>query len=585
VPKWIDTRRLRIGLAQVNTTVGDFAGNRQKIIQIIEEARSSGVDLLALPELAVCGYPPEDLLFKPQFIAENIRSLEQIAAAARGLTVVTGFVDANEDIYNAAAVIHDGQVASVYHKIYLPNYGVFDENRYFRAGNACPVHIIAGINVGINICEDIWYESGPTTTQAYSGAEVIVNISASPYHFGKGAYREEMLSTRAADNAAIVAFCNLVGGQDELVFDGNSLIMDERGHLIARGEQFKEDLIIADLDVENVFRTRLHDPRWRQGLLRREEAGWRQGQKIVISEAPAGTDKPEITPHRVEPRGFPAEVYEALVLGTRDYVLKNGFQKVVIGLSGGLDSSLVAAVAVDALGKANVTGVAMPSRYSSAGSLSDAEVLAKNLGIELLTLPIEKVFAAYLETLAGPFKGTEAGVAEENVQARIRGNLLMAVSNKLGRLVLTTGNKSEYATGYTTLYGDMAGGFAVIKDVPKTMAYQLAVYRNELAGKDWIPQEVIAKPPSAELRPDQKDTDSLPPYDTLDPILTAYVEEDKSIEQIVATGCDEKMVRRVARLVDLSEYKRRQAPPGVKITARAFGRDRRLPITNRFRRD
>ncbi len=585
MPKWIDTRRLRIGLAQVNTTVGDFTGNRQKITGLIDKARSSGVDLLALPELAVCGYPPEDLLFKPQFIAENIRSLEKIAAAARGITVITGFVDANEDIYNAAAVIHEGKVAGVYHKIYLPNYGVFDENRYFRAGSACPVYVIAGINVGVNICEDIWYESGPTTTQAYSGAEVIVNISASPYHFGKGAYREEMLSTRAADNAAIVAFCNLVGGQDELVFDGNSLILDEKGQLIARGEQFQEDLIIADLDVENVFRTRLHDPRWRQGLLRREEAGWRQSEKIIISETPAGADKPGLPARRTEPRGFPAEVYEALVLGTRDYVLKNGFKKVLIGLSGGLDSSLVAAVAVDALGKANVVGVAMPSRYSSEGSLRDAKGLAKNLGIELLTLPIEKVLTAYLETLAGPFKGTETGVAEENIQARIRGNLLMAVSNKLGWLVLTTGNKSEYATGYTTLYGDMAGGFAVIKDVPKTMAYRLAVYRNELAAKDLIPAAVISKPPSAELRPDQKDTDSLPPYEVLDPILTAYVEEDRSIEQIVATGADEDVVRRMARLVDLSEYKRRQAPPGVKITPRAFGRDRRLPITNRFRRD
>jgi NAD+ synthase (glutamine-hydrolysing) len=572
MPEGIDTRRLRIGLAQVNTTVGDFSGNRQKINESIEKARSSGVDLLALPELAVCGYPPEDLLFKPQFIAENTRSLEKIAAAARGITAVVGFVDDNDGIYNAAAVIHDGKIAAVYHKIYLPNYGVFDENRYFRAGSACPVYTIAGITVGINICEDIWFESGPTATQAASGAEVIVNISASPYHFGKGANREEMLARRAADNTAIVAFCNLVGGQDELVFDGNSLILDEKGRLVARGEQFREDFIAADLDVAGVGGTR-------------RKAGKTPGQPIIVSAEPPGADKPGLPARSTEPRGFPAEVYEALVLGTRDYVLKNGFKKVLVGLSGGLDSSLVAAVAVDALGKTNCVGVAMPSRYSSEGSLRDAKGLAKNLGIELLTLPIEKVLAAYLETLAESFKGTKPGVAEENIQARIRGNLLMALSNKLGWLVLTTGNKSEYATGYTTLYGDMAGGFAVIKDVPKTMAYQLAVYRNELAGKDLIPASVISKPPSAELRPDQKDTDSLPPYDILDPILTAYVEEDKSIEQIVATGADEEVVRRAARLVDLSEYKRRQAPPGVKITPRAFGRDRRLPITNRFRRD
>jgi NAD+ synthase (glutamine-hydrolysing) len=583
--KWLDTRRLRIGMAQINTTVGDFTGNQRKILKNIEEARASGVDLLTFPELAICGYPPEDLLFKPQFIAENLRSLQKVVEAAAGITLVIGFVDANQDIFNAAAIIHDGKLAGVYHKIFLPNYGVFDENRYFRAGDECPVYVIGGINIGVNICEDIWYESGPATTQAYAGAEVIVNISASPYHFGKAGSRERMIATRAADNVAIFAYNNLVGGQDELVFDGHGLILDEKGQLITRGKQFQEDLIIADLDVENVFRTRLHDPRWRQGLLRQQEQGWQQSQPVIVSEAPFGTDKPPLNPRQVEVTEFPGEVYQALVLGTQDYVLKNGFKKVLIGLSGGVDSSLVAAVAVDALGKSNVVGVAMPSRYSSAGSLTDAELLAKNLGINLLTVPIEKVFTAYLDTLAEPFQGTETGVAEENIQARIRGNLLMALSNKFGWLVLTTGNKSEYATGYTTLYGDMAGGFAVIKDVPKTMAYKLAAYRNMLAGTELIPASVIKKQPSAELRPDQKDTDSLPPYEVLDPILTAYVEEDKSIEQVVATGTDEKVVRRAARLVDMSEYKRRQAPPGVKITPRAFGRDRRLPITNRFKRD
>ncbi len=581
--QWVDTRRLRIGMAQLNTTVGDFAGNRRKILKAIDEARSLGVDLITFPELAICGYPPEDLLFKPRFIAENLRSLEKVVEASSGISIVIGFVDAKEDIYNAAAIIHDGKLAGVYHKIFLPNYGVFDENRYFRAGNECPVYVIAGINVGINICEDIWYEAGPATTQAYSGAEVIINISASPYHFGKGSYRERMIATRAADCVAIFAFNNLVGGQDELVFDGNSLVLDEKGRLIASGKQFEEDLIITDLDVEAVFRMRLHDPRWRKELLLREEQG--RAEKIMISGAPLSTEKPPLPTRHVQVRGLPAEVYDALVLGTRDYVLKNDFKKVLIGLSGGIDSSLVATIAVDALGKSNVVGVAMPSRYSSPGSLSDAELLAGNLGIRLLTIPIEKMFQAYLDMLAEAFKGTEPNVTEENIQARIRGNILMALSNKFGWLVLTTGNKSEMATGYTTLYGDMAGGFAVIKDVPKTMAYELTRYRNSLAGFELIPSTIIDKPPSAELKPEQEDTDNLPPYELLDPVLTAYVEEDKSIEQIIAAGIDRSVVSRAARLVDTSEYKRRQAPPGIKITPRAFGRDRRLPITNRFKGD
>ena len=579
---WVNTRRLRIGMAQLNATVGDFAGNRNKILRAINQARSLGVDLLAFPELAICGYPPEDLLFKSQFIAENLRSLEKVVKASSGISIVVGFVDAKEDIYNAAAVVHDGRLAGVYHKIFLPNYGVFDENRYFRAGNECPVYVIAGVNVGINICEDIWYEAGPATTQAYSGAEVIVNISASPYYFGKGNYRERMIATRAADNVAIFAYNNLVGGQDELVFDGNSLVVDEKGRLLARGKQFKEDLIVADLDVESVFRTRLHDPRWRKELLPSQEQGWHT-RRIAVSEAPFSTEKPALSPRQVEMRGLPAEVYDALVLGTHDYIVKNGFKKVLIGLSGGIDSSLVAAIAVDALGKSNVVGVAMPSRYSSPGSLSDAELLAKNLGIKLLTIPFEKVFQAYLDMLAEAFRGKAPDVTEENIQARIRGNILMALSNKFGWLVLTTGNKSEMATGYTTLYGDMAGGFAVIKDVPKTMVYELARHRNSLAVAEVIPSTIIDKPPSAELRPEQRDTDTLPSYELLDPVLTAYVEEDKSVEQIIAMGIDEQVAKKAARLVDTSEYKRRQAPPGVKITPRAFGRDRRLPITNRFK--
>jgi len=552
------------------------------MLEAIARAKSLDADLVTFPELAICGYPPEDLLLKPHFIEENLRALKRVIAASAGLTVVTGFVEANDDIYNAAAVVHDGRLAGVYRKIYLPNYGVFDEDRYFRAGSECPVYVLNGVGVGINICEDIWYEAGPATVQAYAGAEVIINISASPYHAGRVEFRERMLGTRAADNVAIIAYNNLVGGQDELVFDGNSLVFDEKGQLIAKGEQFAEDLIVVDLDAEAVFRTRLRDPRWRKGTLLLEAHRWRPA-KTVLAETPAAEKKPLPVPRKPETRSFPAEVYGALVLGTHDYVCKNGFQKVVVGLSGGIDSSLVATIATDALGAENVIGVAMPSRYSSPGSLTDARLLAENLGIKLLTFSIEPVFQAYLDVLSPSFAGTEPNVAEENIQARIRGNILMALSNKFGWLVITTGNKSEIATGYTTLYGDLAGGFAVIKDVPKTLVYELAKYRNSVSSREVIPATVISKEPSAELRPDQRDIDTLPPYNLLDPVLAAYVEEDKSIEQIVAMGFENALVERAARLVDQSEYKRRQAPPGIKITPRAFGRDRRLPITNRFK--
>ncbi len=575
-------RQLRIAMAQINTTVGDFGGNIAKILKAMAEARSLGADLVTFPELAICGYPPEDLLLKPQFIEQNLKSLSRVIEGSQGLTLVVGFVDSKEDIYNAAAIIHDGRLVAVYHKVYLPNYGVFDENRYFQAGKEYPVYVIAGIGVGVNICEDILCEAGPATAQAYSGAEVILNISASPYHFGKWESRQRMLATRASDDVAIVAYNNLVGGQDELVFDGNSMVFDEQGKLLARGKQFDEDLVVADLDVESVFQSRLRDPKWCQKSLLIEKRPW-QLARIVVSEAPSVAPKPPLPPRRFqapEPRG---EVYDALVLGTHDYISKNGFGKVVIGLSGGIDSSLVAAIAVDALGSSNVVGVVMPSRYSSPGSLVDAQLLAKNLGIRLLNIPIEKPFQAYLEALAEEFKEARPNVAEENIQARIRGNLLMALSNKFGWLVLTTGNKSEFATGYTTLYGDMAGGFAVIKDVPKTMVYKLARHRNSSAGSELIPETIIDKVPSAELAPGQKDSDTLPPYELLDPILEAYVEEDKSVDQIIDMGFDQAVVRRVARMVDTSEYKRRQAPPGVKITPKAFGRDRRLPITNRFK--
>ena len=575
---------IRLGLAQINSTVGDLSGNTRRIVEFIGRAKSLGVDLITFPELAVTGYPPEDLLLKPQFIRQNRDSLDEIAEHSSGITVVVGFVDSDADIYNAAAVLHNKKLVGIYHKIHLPNYGVFDENRYFQAGKECPVFTIRGISMGITICEDIWYETGPATVQAYAGARLLVNISASPYNAGKGVSRERMLATRAADNVAIVAYSNLVGGQDELVFDGDSVIFSEQGEPIVRGAQFEEDLVIADLDMESVFRSQLHDPR------RRKETPWVKkelGRVIRIEIPDEGTSaaKPPLAPRRVESLSDVAEIYRALVLGVRDYVRKNGFEKVVIGLSGGVDSSLVAAIAADALGSDNVVGVSMPSRYSSAGSKSDAEALARNLGITFKVIPIEKAFSSYLETLAEPFRGTRPDVTEENIQARIRGNILFALSNKFGWLVLACSNKSETATGYATIYGDMAGGFIPLKDVPKTMVYKLAQYRNQQAKKDTIPAAVLTKAPSAELRPDQRDTDTLPPYDVLDPILKAYVEDDLAIDQIIAMGFDRDTVIKVAHLVDRSEYKRRQTAPGIKITPRDFGRDRRLPITNRFREE
>jgi len=575
-------RTLRLGMAQVDVTVGDFAGNLDKMLRILDEARRLKVDLLAFPELAACGYPPEDLLLKPSFIEKNLQTLDKLVKASTGLSVVAGFVEQRGDLYNAAAVIHNGKHVGTYRKIYLPNYGVFDENRYFKAGDECPVYTIAGIDVGINICEDIWYEAGPATAQAYAGAEVILNISASPYHYGKVGERARILTARALDNVAIVAYTNMVGGQDELVFDGNSVVLNERGEELARGKQFEEDFIVVDLDMESVFRARLHDPRWRKATVYDDLPDW-QTPKVAVSEHLELASKPPLSKGEVKEFGLSEEIYHALVLGTRDYIRKNGFKKVVIGLSGGVDSSLVATIATDALGKGNVIGVSMPSRFSSEGSVTDARKLAQNLGIQFLSLPIEKTFQAYLDSLADVFKETKPDTTEENIQARIRGNFVMALSNKFGWLVLPTGNKSEMATGYATLYGDMAGGFAILKDVPKTLVYQLVAYRNGKAGYDLIPQSVIDKPPSAELRPNQRDTDSLPPYGVLDQVLKAYVEEDKSVEQMLKMGLDEAAVRKAVRLVDGSEYKRRQAPPGIKITARAFGRDRRLPITNKFK--
>jgi NAD+ synthase (glutamine-hydrolysing) len=574
-------RTLRIGLAQINATVGDLDGNVARIVEYARKAREQGVDLVAFPELAVTGYPPEDLLLRRRFILDNLAALERVIEASQNVTVVAGFVDEDDDIYNAAAVIHDGRLAGVYHKRLLPNYGVFDEDRYFQSGTEAPVFEVCGVRVGVNICEDIWHPDGPQRAQALAGAEVIVNISCSPYYAGKRRYREEMLATRATDSAVIVCYVNLVGGQDELVFDGGSMVVDGRGEVVARAVQFEEELLVCDLDVEGVHQTRLHDPRRRQEKL--EQPAFQESPRVLVSAEPPVTEKPPLTARVVGPLALEAEVYAALVAGTRDYVSKVGFETVLVGLSGGIDSSLVASVAVDALGADHVVAVSMPSRYSSEGSVGDSKRLAENLGIELMIVPIEPAHAALLQMLERPFGGDEPGTAEENVQARVRGNVLMALSNKFGWLVLATGNKSELATGYCTLYGDMAGGFAVIKDVPKTLVYRLAEHRNRLAGRDLIPRSVVEKPPSAELRPDQLDTDSLPPYEQLDPIIEAYAEEDRSLEEIVALGHDEALVRRVMGMVDRSEYKRRQAPPGVKITPRAFGRDRRLPIANHYR--
>jgi NAD+ synthase (glutamine-hydrolysing) len=571
-------RRFRVALAQINPTVGDLEGNVARIRVALGQARAVGARLVAFPELAITGYPPEDLLFKSAFIEANLRAVADVAVASTGLTVIVGFVDKRDDIFNAAAVLHDGQPAGVYHKRYLPNYGVFDENRYFQAGTEVPVFTLGETSFAVNICEDVWYPTGPTTRQALAGAELVVTINASPYHAGKGHQRERMIATRAADDVVCLAFVNMVGGQDELVFDGGSLIVNERGEPIARGRQFAEDFVVADLDLDAVFHARLHDSR-----RRKEKQAAAEVSRVVLPPLSSAPSPPLPSREALAPLAPVAEVYEALVLGTRDYVRKNGFTHVVIGLSGGIDSSLVAAIAVEALGRENVSGVTMPSPYSSTGTRNDARRLARNLGVDFQTLPITPIFRVFRRSLAAPFKGLKEDVAEENIQARIRGTLLMALSNKFGWLVLTTGNKSEIAVGYSTLYGDMAGGFAVIKDVPKTLVYAVSRHVNERAGRAVIPESVFDRAPSAELRPDQRDQDTLPPYAELDAILQAYVEEDRGVGDLVARGFAEETVRRVVRMVDTNEYKRRQGPIGVKITPRAFGRDWRLPIVNRFR--
>jgi NAD+ synthase (glutamine-hydrolysing) len=574
-------QNLRIALAQVNPVVGDFDYNVKKIVENIKEAERRGSDIVCFPELVLTGYPPEDLLLKPQFIEDNLNALGEVIEDTGDIVAVVGFVDAEDDIYNAAAIIHNGELKGVYRKMFLPNYSVFDEERYFQAGKEPNLFVIDGVNVGVNICEDIWYPDGPGLIQSLNGADLLINISSSPYHAGKRDFRKRMLSTRASDYAVYIAYVNLVGGQDELVFDGGSMIFDGDGNLIAEAKVFEEDLLIADLNLSSVLRKRLHDPRRRKEKLKVGEIS-RIEVYNRVRNANKSKDGLKVKTESQDELPIEEEIFRALVVGTRDYVRKNGFEKVLIGLSGGIDSSLVAAIAVEALGSENVIGVIMPSQFTSESSIEDAEQLAANLNIKTVKIGISRIFDIYLEELADTFKGKEWDSTEENIQARIRGNILMALSNKFGYLVLTTGNKSEMSVGYATLYGDMAGGFAVIKDVFKTMVYRIARHVNERAGREIIPKRVFEKPPSAELREGQKDEDDLPPYSILDPILKAYIEEDKSFHEIVAEGFDEELVRRIIRMVDRNEYKRRQAPPGIKITPRAFGKDRRLPITNRY---
>ncbi|NCO67509.1 MAG: NAD+ synthase [Nitrospirae bacterium CG_4_10_14_0_8_um_filter_41_23] len=577
---------LRIALAQINPTVGDLDGNVSKILNYIKKANKAGAQVVAFPELAITGYPPEDLLLKTQFIEDNLDALEKVRRNVGDIVAVVGFVDKRDDIYNAAAIIHNKRLIDTYHKMYLPNYGVFDEYRYFQAGTRCPIYQIGDTWIGVNICEDIWYPEGPSMVQSLAGAEVILNINASPYRIGKGKFRENMLSTRATDNMVIVAYLNTVGGQDELVFDGHSFILDQDGIVIARGKQFEEDLIVVDLDLEGVMMRRLHAPRRRQEVIKLGKGAF---ERINVPVEKTLSKKRAKSHLRLSSLlGYTVleplqEVYMALVLGTSDYVTKNGFKGVVIGLSGGIDSSLVASIAVDAIGKENVTCLFMPSPYTSMESREDAYALAGNLGIKVIESPIDSILKSYLNALKNEFQGLPADVTEENLQARIRGNILMAFSNKFGWLVLTTGNKSEMSVGYATLYGDMAGGFAVIKDVPKTMVYELCKWKNNKNGRAVVPERVILKEPSAELKPAQKDTDTLPPYPVLDPILKAYIEDDKSFEEILSLGCNVERAQNVIKMIDKSEYKRRQAPPGIKITQRAFGKDRRFPITNKYR--
>jgi len=542
---------IRLAQAQVNSIVGGISYNAEKISSYIKKAQGAGADIVTFPEMAVTGYPPEDLLFKTHFIQRNIDALKSVADSAKDIIAVVGFVDKKGgDIYNAAAIIHKKKIRAIYHKMILPNYGVFDEMRYFRSGEKPSVFCLNNILFGVSICEDAWHIKGPIQKQAERGAKIILTINSSPYHIGKIKERERVIQKNARDNRIFISYTNMIGGQDELVFDGRSMLVDRSGRVIARAKAFEEDLLLSDIDL-----------------------GPEKNRKKSIS-APL---QESISPLLKDTE----EVYQTLLLGLKDYVDKNNFKKVAIGLSGGIDSALVAALAVDALGEENVIGLFMPSRYSSQGSASDAKKLASNLNIRYETVSIESIFKAYLVSLEKLFSGREKNIAEENLQARIRGNILMALSNKFGWLILTTGNKSEMSTGYATLYGDMAGGFAVIKDVPKTLVYKLSVYRNSISRV--IPLSILSKEPTAELKPNQKDSDTLPSYAKLDPILKSYVEDDQDIKKMISSGFSGKDVLKVVAMVDRSEYKRRQSPPGIRITPKAFGKDRRMPITNRFK--
>ncbi|PZS17205.1 MAG: NAD+ synthase [Acidimicrobiales bacterium] len=565
---------LRVGACQINPVVGDLDGNVGRVLAALREADAAGCDLAVFSELVLTGYPPEDLLLKSGFVSDNLVALQEVAAATGKCAAVVGFADLGRDLHNAAAMCAAGQVAGIYHKRLLPNYGVFDEQRYFAPGQGAPtLFVVGGVRVGLSVCEDAWSPTGPIAEQAAGGAELMVNLNASPYCAGRRAERTRMLATRAADSSCTLVWVNQVGGQDELVFDGGSAIYDENGATLAAAGQFDEEVMVVDVEVRPVFRKRLLDPRGRHSAP--------SLTSVEVSNCP----RPNLDRRRPRRAGSidrTEEVYRALVLGTHDYVTKNGFSDVVIGLSGGIDSSLVATVAVDALGPDHVHGVAMPSRFSSEGSLSDATALARGLGIQMDTVPIEAAHVALSSILASVLDGEPDGLTEENLQSRIRGLTLMAISNARGWMVLTTGNKSEVATGYFTLYGDSVGGFAVIKDVPKTLVYRLCKDRNARAETDLVPASVLSKAPSAELRPDQRDDQSLPAYEALDPVLEAYVEGDLTASELVTADVDPALVHQVVALVDTAEYKRRQTPPGVRVTPKAFGKDRRLPITNRY---
>jgi len=575
----VDT--LRIALAQINTTVGALDLNTELIIDYINKSRENAVDLIVFPELTVTGYPPEDLLFKKKFIEKNIEKLHLIAEQSRGIAAIVGFADKTDKLYNAAAILHDGKIHGIYHKIFLPNYGVFDEKRYFNSGDTLLTFEYYGIKIGVNICEDIWTSHGLVESQvSMGGDEIIINISASPFSVGKVKERERILTAHAISNRTIIVYTNLIGGQDELVFDGQSFILDECGEIVELGKPFREDLIISDISVQRVRSARAEDSGF-QDRLEHFVAQYKH-KYIVLKTDDEREIKAALSPRQERRLNRIGEIYQALVLGTRDYIRKNGFDKVVLGISGGIDSALTAVIACDALGKDNVIGVAMPSQYSSEASLRDAENLAQNIGMKLLIIPIHELFDAYKKSLEPVFEDLPEDVTEENIQARIRGNMLMALSNKFNWLTLSTGNKSELSVGYCTLYGDMVGGFSVIKDVPKTVVYQLARHRNSFGDGSVIPNSIIDKTPSAELRPNQRDEDSLPAYSVLDPILEAYIERDLDVIDIIALGFPANIVKEVIKMVDHNEHKRRQGAPGIKITPRAFGKDRRMPLTNLF---